>query len=108
MRGELCDSDEVGICCAHMHFGCANKTNTGSATHYKGFFDTLARGIVQYKQRVLCMDANMALWAVVPELRARGFLVTMVSFFPFINMYGPSFIIFTHFRLLFNINKSLS
>ena len=34
------------------------------------------------------MDANMALWCVVPELRARGLMASMVSFFPF-DMYNP-------------------
>ena len=61
---------------------CQQKTNTRSAKHYKDLFDILARGIVQYQQRIVCMDASVALWAVVPELRARGVLVTMVSFFP--------------------------
>ena len=29
------------------------------------------------------MDANMALWCVVPELRARGFMVCMTAFYAF-------------------------
>ena len=73
--------------CTDARWLC-EKTNTRSAKHYKDLFDLLARGIFQYQQRLLCMDASMALWAVVPELRARGFLVTMVSFFPSMNYLG--------------------
>ena len=43
----------------------------------------MAAGIVGYTSRVLCMDANMALWTVVPELRARGFMASMAGLFPF-------------------------
>ena len=65
-------SDELGLANAHMHFGCAKKSNKWGGTQFKPFFDLLARGIVECYSRVLCMDANMALWVVVPELRARG------------------------------------
>ena len=77
------DPDEFGIAVAHLHCGCAKKTNNMGGTHYNTFFDELGHGIVRYKSRVLCMDANMALWCVVPELRARGFMVSMAAFFPF-------------------------
>ena len=43
----------------------------------------MAQGIVEYKSRVLCIDSNMALWCVVPELRASGFMVVMAACYPF-------------------------
>ena len=74
---------DIGIAVAHMHPGCAKKANTGGSERYKAFWDKLAQVIVTYKSRVLGMDANMALWCVVPELRARGIMVSMAAFFPF-------------------------
>ena len=73
---------DIGIAVADMHFGCAKKTNTGGSERYKAFWDKLAQVIVTYKSRVLGIDANMALWCVVPELRARGLMVSMAAFFP--------------------------
>ena len=46
-------------------------------------FDKLAEGVVKFSSRVLCIDANMALWCVVPELRARGLMISMAAFSPF-------------------------
>ena len=76
------DDDEIGIICAHMHPGCARKSNKEHGATYKSFFDRLATGIMQHKSRVLCLDASMALICVAPELRARGVMVSMAAFFP--------------------------
>ena len=73
-------SDEMGIVAAHLHNGCARKTNTMGETLYSQFCDMLGRGILEYRSHVLCMDADTALWTVVPELRARGFMVSMSGF----------------------------
>ena len=73
--------DQIGISCAHMHPVCASNANTESESPYRNFFDRLARGILEYKSRVLCLDASMALICVAPELRARGFMVSMAAFF---------------------------
>ena len=77
------DTDEIGIAVAHMHCGRANQKNNRGGTTYKAFSDKLAQGIVEYKSRVFCIDANMALWCVVPELRARGVMVVTAAFYPF-------------------------
>ena len=74
------DDDEIGIAVAHMHYGCARTSNKGGATTYTNFWDRLAEVIVHYKSRVLCMDANMALFCVAPELRARGVMASMAAF----------------------------
>ena len=76
-------SDEIGIAVAHMHSECASKRNTNERAFYKAFWDKLAQGILMCYSRVLCMDASTALWCVVPELRARGFMVSMAGFCPF-------------------------
>ena len=76
------DDDEIGIIRAHMHPGCARKSNREHGAVYKSFFDRLAEGIMQYKSRVLCLDASMALICVAPELRARGVMVSMAALFP--------------------------
>ena len=75
------EPDEIGIAVAHLHSGCACKRNTTRGMTYQAFWDKLAEGIVKYCSRVLCIDANMALWCVAPELRARGVMISMAGLF---------------------------
>ena len=76
------DKDQLGVCSAHLHYGCANSSNKRGNELRTLFWDSLARGIVHYKTRILCIDANMALTMVAIELRARGFCITLVAWFP--------------------------
>ena len=46
----------------------------------------MAIGILEYKTRFLCIDANVALPSVAIELRARGLCITLVAFSPFRDM----------------------
>ena len=74
--------DEIGIVVAHMNNLCAKKDTKGGALHHNDFWNTLARAIYTYGSRFLCIDANMALWLVVPELRSRGIQISMVANYP--------------------------
>ena len=46
----------------------------------------MATGILEFKTRFLCIDANVALPSVAIELRARGLCITLVAFSPFRDM----------------------
>ena len=81
------DTDELGFCCAHLDHGCVyNRTLGRTRKCYKEFWDRLAQGIMQHKTRFLCLDANKALPMVAIELRARGVCVTMVAWYPCIEV----------------------
>lgn len=51
------------------------------AEAYNGYFDDLAELCRKFGVQVLCGDFNMALFAVVPELRKRGLNVDLASSF---------------------------
>ena len=71
--------DEIGVVVAHMDNLCATKETNEGATHHNDFWNTLAGAIHKYNGRFLSIDANMALWLVVPELRSRGIQISMVA-----------------------------
>ena len=48
----------------------------------KKFWDELVAYIIQFGARVLAGDFNMALWEVIPELRARGVHVHLAAWYP--------------------------
>ena len=77
------DDDTIGVCSAHLHYGCASGANERGANCREEFWDRLAIGILEYKTRFLCIDANVALPSVAIELRARGLCITLVAFSPF-------------------------
>ena len=44
-------------------------------------WDLLAQSMVEYRPSFLCGDFNMALFSVVPELRARGFQINLAAWY---------------------------
>ena len=80
------DDDTIGVCSAHLHYGCASGANERGANCREDFWDRLAIGILEFKTRFLCIDANVALPSVAIELRARGLCITLVAFSPFRDM----------------------
>ena len=60
----------------------ARKATKNAAKHYKEFFDHLANGIIEFGCRLLTIDANMSMWAVVPEMPARGFQICLAAWAP--------------------------
>ena len=80
------DDDTIGVCSAHLHYGCAFGANERGASCREDFWDRLAIGIMDFKTRFLCIDANVALPSVAIELRARGLCITLVAFSPFRDM----------------------
>ena len=75
------DIDEITICNAHLHCRTAKKDLKEGASAFRRFWDTLAKYLVSYGPRYLCGDFNMALFAVVPELRARGFQINLAAWY---------------------------
>ena len=71
-RGEETDT---GNCALPLH-GCQTATKDG-AKRYKELFDHLAKEIIEFRCRLLTIDANMSMWAVVPEMRARGVQISL-------------------------------
>ena len=66
-------SDEIRIANVHLNFRTAKRELKGGGEAYRHFWDTLATYLVKFGPRYMTGDFNMALFAVVPELRARGF-----------------------------------
>ena len=80
------DDDTIGVCSAHLHYGCASGASERGASCREDFWDRLAICILEFKTRFLCIDANVALPSVAIELRARGLCITLVAFSPFRDM----------------------
>ena len=76
------DFDEVRLANVHLHCLTAKKELDGGGRAYKTFWDVLARYLAEFRPRILCGDFNMALFLVVPELRARGFQINMAAWYP--------------------------
>ena len=49
------------------------------AASYKRFWDVLANHMAEFRPSFLCGDFNMALFCVIPELRARGFQINLAA-----------------------------
>jgi hypothetical protein len=60
------------------------KKDRGLANAHKTFWDELARVIRGCGVQVLAGDFNMSLFCVVPSLRARGLVVNIAAWFPWI------------------------
>ena len=52
----------------------------------KKFWDELAEAIMVFQVRIFGGDFNMALFCVIPEMRARGILVNIAAWFPWKSM----------------------
>ena len=75
------DIDEIKICNAHLHCRTAKKDLEQGSRACKRFWDLLASYLVSFGPRYLCGDFNMALFCVVPELRARGFQINLAAWY---------------------------
>ena len=73
--------DEIRICNAHLNYKTTKRDLNSGGQAYSRFWDSLARHLVTFGPRVLCGDFNMALFAVVPELRARGFQINLAAWY---------------------------
>ena len=73
------DLDELKIANVHMHFRTAKRELQGGGMAYKRFWDLLAIYMAEFRPAFLCGDFNMALFSVVPELRARGFHINLAA-----------------------------
>ena len=80
--GDEADSlDEIKIANVHLYFRTAKRDVANGAAAYKRFWDVLAQYLAEFCPNFLCGDFNMALFAVVPELRARGFQINLAAWY---------------------------
>ena len=75
--------DEITFANAHLHFRTAKRELQAGAAAYKRFWDLLAQYIAAFRPSCLCGDFNMALFAVIPELGARGFQINLAAWYCF-------------------------
>ena len=73
---------ELTLASVHLHYMTAKKEVAQGSAALARFRDDLARILVTWRVRVLAGDFNMALWQVVPELRARGLCANMAAWRP--------------------------
>ena len=66
----------------HMNNMTAKKAIKKAALRVRDLWDVIAAAILRHKVRFLVGDFNMALWTVVPELRARGFQANLIAWYP--------------------------
>ena len=52
------------------------------------FWDRMCRYIIDYEVRFLVGDFNMALWRVIPEMRARGMQINLLAWSPWMVFNG--------------------
>ena len=79
--GESDNLDKVRIANVHLHFRTARRDLQSGGMAYKRFWDLLARYMAEFSPSFLCGDVNMALFNVIPELRARGFQVNLAAWY---------------------------
>ena len=80
-----CDDQEdtLTLATVHLHHMTAKKgLKQRSAERLSSFWDALADAINYYSVRVVSGDFNMSLFAVVPQLRARGVMIHMAGWYP--------------------------
>ena len=75
--------DELTLMTVHMHFTFAKGATEGWAKEWANWWDQLAGYIVKFRVRILTGDFSMALFRVVPELRAREIPANMVASYMF-------------------------
>ena len=73
------DIDDVTICNVHLHHMTAKRALEEGSGAYHDFFDQLAKHLAYYEPRFLCGVFHKAVFCVVPELRARGFIVSVAA-----------------------------
>ena len=74
--------DELTFMSVHLHHMTAKKEVSNPAAALSGFWDELVEAIVEFRVRIMAGDFNMALWQVVPELRARGVQANLAAWYP--------------------------
>ena len=84
------DDHELRFANVHLHFKTARKGLLAGGQSYKRFWDLLARYLAEFRPRILCGDFNMALFLVVPELRARGFQINLAAWYPWMQQHETS------------------
>ena len=75
--------DELTLMTVHMHPTFAQGVTEGWEKEWANWWDKLAGYIVKFRVRILTGDFSMALFRVVPELRARQIPANMVASYMF-------------------------
>ena len=82
------DEDELRIANVHLHCRTAKRDVLGGGKAAKKWWDILARYLAEFSPTYLCGDFNMALFCVVPELRARGFQINLAAWYCWEQMFA--------------------
>ena len=80
------DTDELTIANVHLHSITAKKQAKGPggpANVLKEFYDRLAQYVIRFEARLILGDFNMQLFSVIPEMRGRGFEISLAAWYPF-------------------------
>ena len=82
--GDEDENEQLVVVNVHLNCNTAKQAITHKpAVALKKFWDELVEYIVEFRARMLVGDFNMALWLVIPELRARGLQVNLATWYPF-------------------------
>ena len=75
-------ADDVVVLNVHLNNCIAKKDVQGDAEALHRFWERMCHYIMKYKVRFLVGDFNLALWIVIPEMRARGMLINLLAWQP--------------------------
>ena len=73
--------NEIAICNAHFHNEAAKGSVNSPVENFNKFMNALADDLSRYECRLLTTDANMALYRIIPEMRARGFQISLAAWY---------------------------
>ena len=76
------DEDDLVVMTVHLNSLTAKREVSDGGRTLKKFWDEVPQHIMKFRVRVLTGDFNMALWQVVPELRARGLQANLAAWYP--------------------------
>ena len=89
IRGGGDSRNEIVLCNAHFHHNTAKKEVKNAIVEFNEFFDKLAEDCNMYEARILALDANMALFQIIPEMRSRGFHINLAAWYPWKKEVSP-------------------
>ena len=80
---ERYDPTTISLMQVHLHHLTAKKEVGDGARALATFWNEMAEAIMEFKVRIFSGDFNMALFQVVPEMRARGVAVNLAAWYPY-------------------------
>ena len=78
--------DELTVMSVHSHPKCASKDVEKGSVALNKFWDELASAIMEFQVRIFGGNFSMALFCVIPEMRARGIPVNIAAWHPWVQV----------------------